>query len=237
MTGFGLIVSREQQMGIRDWPKKERPREKLLGYGADALSEAELIACWLGSGNRGSSAIDLARNLLSTFGGLRGLFHAPRKVLFAQPGFGPVRFAQMQAWLELSRRYLAETLPRGPELTSPRATSRFLQARLRDLDHELFCALFLDNRHRVIRFQPLFRGTIDGASVHPRDVVKQALGLNAAALILAHNHPSGVADPSQADHLITRRLRDALALVDIRVLDHLVVGDGTCFSFAEQGFL
>ncbi len=224
-------------MGIADWPKTERPRERLLAHGADAISEAELLACWLGSGIRGSSAIDLARSLLSRFGSLRGLFHASSEALCEQPGFGPARYVQMQAWLELSRRYLAETLPRGPELTSPGATSRFLQSKLRDLDHELFCALFLDNRHRVIRFQPLFRGTIDGASVHPRDVVKQALGLNAAAMILAHNHPSGVADPSQADHLITRRLRDALALVDIRVLDHLVVGDGTCFSFAEQGFL
>ncbi len=224
-------------MGIRDWPKSERPREKLLGHGADTMSEAELLACWLGSGSRGTTALEIARALITRFDGLRGLFHASKDDLCQQKGFGPARYVQLQAWLELSRRYLAETLPRGPELTSPGATSRFLQARLRDLDHELFCALFLDNRHRVIRFQPLFRGTIDGASVHPRDVVKQALGLNAAAMILAHNHPSGVAEPSQADHLITRRLRDALALVDIRVLDHLVVGDGTCFSFAEQGFL
>ena len=153
------------------------------------------------------------------------------------PGFGLAKYALLQASLELARRHYAELMQAGPALANPRATRDFLRARLRDRDHEVFCCLFLDNRHRVIAFDEVFRGTIDGASVHPRDVVKLALTRNAAAVILAHNHPSGVAEPSQADEVITGRLRDALALVDIRVLDHIVVGDGVCVSFAERGLL
>ena len=152
-------------------------------------------------------------------------------------GLGDAKYALLQASLELSRRHYAEQMQTGPALANPRATREFLRARLRDRDHEVFCCLFLDNRHRVISFDEVFRGTIDGASVHPREVVKLALARNAAAVILAHNHPSGVAEPSQADELITGRLREALALVDIRVLDHIVVGDGACVSFAERGLL
>jgi DNA repair protein RadC len=153
------------------------------------------------------------------------------------PGLGAARYALLQASLELSRRHYAELMQSGPALANPRATRDFLRARLRDLDHEVFCCLFLDNRHRLIAFEELFRGTIDGASVHPREVVRQALYCNAASVILAHNHPSGVAEPSQADELITLRLKDALGLVDIRVLDHLIVGDSRCVSLAERGVI
>ncbi len=162
---------------------------------------------------------------------------ADRREACRRRGLGPARWAELQAALELVRRHHLERLRHGPSLTSPRAARDFLVARLRDRDQEVFCCLFLDSRHRLIAFEELFDGTIDGASVHPREVVKQALRRNASAVILAHNHPSGVAEPSQADEIITVRLRDALALVDIRVLDHLIVGDGTCSSLAERGVL
>jgi len=222
---------------IRDWPAGERPREKLLSGGPACLSDAELLAIFLRTGARGQSAVDLARELLIGFGGLRGLLTADLVSFSALPGLGPVKYTQLQAGLELARRHLEENLRRGPALSSPEAVRRFLRARLRDLPHEVFCCLYLDNRNRVIGFEELFRGTIDGASVHPREVVKHALARNAAALILAHNHPSGIAEPSQADEVITRRLKSALALVDIRVHDHLVVGDSACVSFAERGLL
>ena len=179
----------------------------------------------------------MARDLLTEFGSLRGLLTAERERVCAAPGLGPARYVALQAALELARRHYQELMTAGSALANPRATREFLRMRLRDLPHEVFCCVYLDNRHRVIGFEELFRGTIDGASVHPREVVKQALARNAAAVILAHNHPSGVAEPSQADELITRRLKEALALVDIRVLDHLVVGDGVCESFAERGLL
>ena len=224
-------------MQIRDWPVTERPREKLLQRGAETLTEAELLAVVLRHGHRGTNALELARSLLVEFGSLRGLLTAGQEAVCRHRGIGPTRWAQIQAALELVRRHHLERLRQGPLLASPRAAREFLVARLRDRDHEVFCCLFLDNRHRVICFDEVFRGTIDGASVHPRDVVKLALARNAAAVILAHNHPSGVAEPSQADELITGRLREALALVDIRVLDHIVVGDGACVSFAERGLL
>ncbi len=224
-------------MSICHWPEQERPREKLLARGPDALSDAELLAIFLRCGIQGLSAVDLARELLSRFGSLRCLLTADQEEFCAGRGLGLAKYVELQAVLELGRRHLAETLDRSDPLTSPEATRRFLQARLRDLPHEVFAALFLDNRHRVIRYEELFRGTIDGASVHPREVVKAALKLNAAALIFAHNHPSGVAEPSHADERLTRRLRDALGLVDIRVLDHVVVGDGQMVSFAERGLL
>ncbi len=179
----------------------------------------------------------MARGLLGEFRSLRGLLTAERHAVCRVRGLGAAKYALLQASLELSRRHYAEQMQMGPALANPRATREFLRARLRDRDHEVFCCLFLDNRHRVICFDEVFRGTIDGASVHPREVVKLALARNAAAVILAHNHPSGVAEPSQADELITGRLREALALVDIRVLDHIVVGDGACVSFAERGLL
>ena len=219
------------------WHESERPREKLLRLGASSLSEAELLAILLQTGTPGRSALDTARVLLGEFRSLRGLLSAERQRVCRTRGLGTAKFALLQASLELSRRHYAEEMQAGPALSNPRATREFLRAQLRDRDHEVFCCLFLDNRHRVIAFDEIFRGTIDGASVHPRDVVKLALARNAAAVILAHNHPSGIAEPSQADEMITGRLRDALALVDIRVLDHIVVGDGACVSFAERGLL
>ena len=222
-------------MKIHDWPAAERPREKLLRQGAAALSEAELIAIWLRAGRPGQNAVELARRLLAEFGSLRGLFAADPEALSRCPGVGPVRYAELQAVLELARRQHLETLHAGPPLTSPRLAADYLLAQLRDRDHEVFCCLYLDNRHRLIGFEELFKGTIDGASVHPREVVKRALARRAAAVILAHNHPSGVAEPSRADEAITTRLREALALVDIRVVDHVIVGDGVCVSLAERG--
>lgn len=224
-------------MAISDWPLDERPREKLLGRGAAALTDAELLAVLLGNGITGHSAVDLARDSLRHFGSLRRLIAAQRDHFCARPGLGPVRFAQLQAAVEIARRHLSEILRAGPSLASPKATRDYLAARLRDLEHEVFCCLLLDNRHRLLHVEELFRGTIDGASVHPREVVKLALQRNCAAVIVAHNHPSGVAEPSAADEQITRRVKEALALVDIRLLDHIIVGDGACVSLAERGLL
>ena len=224
-------------MSIRDWPPAERPREKLLRCGPAALSEAELLAVVMRTGIPGSSAVDLARAALVKFGGLRALLSAEPERFVEAHGLGPARYAELQAALEIARRHYQQKLAAGSCLTSPRATREFLVAQLRDRPYEVFCCLYLDNRHRLTGFAELFRGTIDGASVHPREVIREALGHRAAAVILAHNHPSGVAEPSQADELITRRLRDALALVDIRLLDHLIVGDGTCVSLAELGLI
>ncbi len=224
-------------MSIRHWPIGERPREKLLQRGAGALSDSELIALLLQFGIRGRSAVDVARDLLTEFQSLRGLLNADPARACATPGLGPARFARLQASLELARRHYQERMQIGCVLANPRATREFLQMRLRDLTHEVFCCVYLDNRNRVTGFEELFRGTLDGASVHPREVVKHALARNAAAVILAHNHPSGVAEPSQADEIITQRLKEALGLVEIRVLDHIVVGDGACESFAERGLL
>ncbi len=228
-------------MSIRDWPANERPREKLLANGAHSLSDAELLAVLVGgSGRRGQDAVAAARALLGRHQSLRALLSAQRHHTLstpAAPGLGTVGYCRLQAAVELARRHYAEALRVGPPLDSPQATRDFLIRRLRDSPHELFCCLHLDNRHRLIAFDELFRGTIDGASVHPREVVKQALARNAAAVILAHNHPSGIAEPSQADELVTRRLREALQLVDIRVLDHMIVADNGCLSFAERGLM
>ncbi|HEY6642070.1 RadC family protein [Povalibacter sp.] len=224
-------------MSICDWPVGERPREKLLELGPQALSEAELLAILIRTGTRGRSAIDVARDLLTEFGSLRSLLTADKEKVCAAHGLGPARYAALQAALELTRRHYQQLMLTGSALANPRATKEFMRMRLRDLPYEVFCCVYLDNRNRVIAFDELFRGTIDGASVHPREVVKEALARNAAGVILAHNHPSGVAEPSQADELITRRLKQALALVDIRVLDHLIIGDGVCESFAERGLL
>ncbi len=224
-------------MAISDWPIDERPREKLLDRGAAALCDAELLAILLRNGTPGHSSLDVARNLLKSFGSLRKLLAADRRRFCAQPGMGAARFAELQAALEIARRQMSESLRTGPSLSSPRATCDFLIAKLRDLEHEVFCCLYLDKRHRLIQFEELFRGTIDGASVHPREIVKLALQRNCAAVIVAHNHPSGVAEPSQADQLITQRVKEALALVDIRLLDHIIVGDGVSVSLAERGLL
>jgi len=224
-------------MPITDWPREERPREKLLLRGAQALSDAELLAIFLRTGVKGQTAVDLARNLLKEFGGLRHLLAAEQERFCRGRGLGLAKFTQLQAILEMSRRHLHEQLQLGDALTSPAATRRYLQARLRHYPYEVFSCLFLDNRHRVLHYEELFRGTIDGASVHPREVVKRSLELNAAALILAHNHPSGIAEPSQADRQITGHLKQALALVDIRVLDHIVIGEGEPLSLAELGMI
>jgi DNA repair protein RadC len=222
---------------IKAWPPGERPREKLLDLGPQALSDAELLAVVLRSGAPGKSAVALARELLSRFSSLRGLVRADAAQVCTVDGLGPGKYAQLQAAVELSRRCLAEPLRRGAVLDGPAAVMDLMRATLRDRPYEVFCCLFLDNRNQGIFLEMLFRVAVDGASVHLREVVRQALACNAGAVILAHNHPSGIAEPSQADEFITRRLASALALVDIRVLDHLVIGDGAPVSFAERGLL
>jgi DNA repair protein RadC len=224
-------------MAISDWPTFERPREKLLQRGAGALSDAELIAIFLRTGVRGKTAVDVARDLLDTHAGLRPFLDAGQSQVCATPGLGAAKYVLFQAALELGRRYLDQTLARGDALTNAEQTRRYLTARLRHYPHEVFACLFLDNRHRIIAFEELFHGSIAGASVYPREVVRRSLHHNAAAAIFAHNHPSGVAEPSQADIQMTRRLQDALELVDVRVLDHIVIGDGGSVSFAERGLL
>lgn len=194
------------------------------------MGDADLLARIIGNK-------PLAQRLLLRFGGLHPLLHADAKALTSEPGVGGGRSAQLQAIPELARRYFEQSLPVGATIRSPADTESFLQAKLRHLPHELFCCLYLDNRHRVLRFDKLFRGTIDGTSVYPREVVKEALAINAAAVILAHNHPSGVAEPSQADERITQRLKSALDLVDIRLLDHLIIGQAQTTSLASRGLL
>ena len=224
-------------MTIRDWPSAERPREKLLQQGAGSLSDGELLAIFLRTGVKGSSAVDLARQLLHRFGGLRALISADRKSFCQEVGLGPAKYAQLQAVLEISRRCQSEKLQRDSVLESPDAVRDYLRLQLADRQREVFACLFLDNQHRVICFEELFQGTIDSATVHPREIVKVALSHNAAAVILAHNHPSGVAEPSQADRNITLVIRDALQILDIRLLDHMVVGDTQVISLAEQGVI
>lgn len=225
-------------MPISEWPAHLRPREKLLSQGAGSLTDAELLAIFLRTGVRGSSAVDLAGALLSPrrFGGFRGLLRASLDEFREAPGLGEAKFAQLQAVMELARRHMAEDLARNNPLRDPGAVRRYLVAELRDRDHEIFSAVFLDNQHRVVALERLAEGTIDGASVYPREVVKRALRHGSSAVIFAHNHPSGVAEPSAADRALTERLKAALALVDIRVLDHFVVGE-TLVSFAERGWL
>lgn len=224
-------------MTITDWPESERPREKLLQQGAQSLSDAELLAIFLRTGTPGVTAVDLARQLLRDFGGLRALLSADKDRFCAGHGLGPAKYSQLQAVLEMARRYLHEALVRGEALTTAQSTRQYLQLQLRDKQQELFACLFLDSQNKVIAYEVLFYGTIDAASVYPREVVKRCMALNAAAVIFAHNHPSGIAEPSQADERITTRLISALSLVDIRVLDHFIVGDGELVSFAERGLL
>ena len=224
-------------MSMRHWPTSERPREKLLRHGPASLSDAELLAIFLRTGVRGKTAVELGREALAAFRGLRPLLEAKPAVLQQIKGVGTSKYVQLKAALELGRRYLESTLERGSVLDNPDTTRDYLRMRLRSYEHEVFACLFLDNRHRIICFEEMFNGTIDSASVHPREVVKRALHHNAAALILAHNHPSGTAEPSRSDQLLTQRLRDALQLVDVRVLDHFVIGDGETTSFAERGLM
>jgi DNA repair protein RadC len=223
-------------MSIRQWPEQERPREKLLTRGCQALSDAELLAVLLGSGVPGKDAIALGRELLTTCGGLSALLGDPSGEVPLR-GIGPAKRARLLAALELARRSLAEQLADRPSLGNPSDSGAYLRARLRHLPYEVFGCLYLDNRHRVLAFEELFRGTVDGASVHPREVVRACLRHNASAVIFAHNHPSGVAEPSAADRTITRQLRDALQLIDVRVLDHLVIGSGEPASMAALGML
>lgn len=224
-------------MRIRDWPAAERPREKLLTQGPGALSTAELLALLIGHGREGLTAVDMARQALQHYGGIRDLLDAPMEDLLLRIDWGPARVARLHASVELSRRYLSESLSRKGKLTSPAATREFLRAQLRGYDHEVFAVLYLDNQHRVIAFEEIFRGTLDSCSIHPREVVKRSLAQRAGAVIFAHNHPSGVAEPSAADRHITQRLKAALDLVEVRTLDHLVIGDGEPVSFAERGWL
>lgn len=224
-------------MSIKDWPLSERPREKLLTRGPRALSDAELLAIFIRSGTRGQTALDLSRHALSELGGLRALLDCELDRFCRLPGLSTAKFVALSASLELGRRYLESRLQRGEALANPDDTRRYLESRLKSYSQEVFACLFLDNRHRIICFEEMFYGTIDGASVHPREVVRRALSHNAAAIIVTHNHPSGVAEPSRADRALTRRLREATALVDVRLLDHVVVGDGETVSFAERGWL
>ena len=224
-------------MGIVDWPERERPRERLLAHGAGQLSDAELVAVCLRSGMRGKSAVDLGRELLARFGGLAGLLSAGLADLAAVKGLGSAKSAQLAAVLELARRALREELRSASALTSPGAVRDYLRLALGGRPHEVFLCLYLDAQHRVIDSEELFRGSLTQTSVYPREVVKGALRANAAAVILAHNHPSGVAQPSPADELLTRQLKEALALVDVRVLDHFIVAGTQALSFAERGLL
>jgi DNA repair protein RadC len=224
-------------MSIRNWPAEDRPRERLLKQGASSLTDAQLLAIFLRTGVSGMSAVDLARRLLDEFGGLRALLEADQLSFSAHLGLGPAKYAQLQAVLEMSRRHLAESLERDSVLESPAAVREYLTAQLRHEKHEVFGCLFLDSKHRVLAFEALAQGTIDGANVYPRHVVKRALTHNASALILCHNHPSGAVQPSQADRLLTKHLKEALALVDVRVLDHFIIGEGAPLSMAECGLM
>lgn len=224
-------------MSIRDWPEGERPREKLLAQGAAGLSDAELLAIFLRTGVPGLSAVDLARQLLTGFGGLRGLLSADRQAFCAGKGLGEAKYAQLQAVLELARRHLSETLAERDLLREPSLVRHYLSSQLRDRDRERFVGLFLDAQNRLMASELLAEGSLSEASVYPREVVKTALRLGAAAVIFAHNHPSGMPEPSEADRRLTERLKQALATVDVRVLDHFVVGEGAPVSFAERGLI
>jgi DNA repair protein RadC len=220
-------------ISIRDLPREQRPREKLAARGAEALSDAELLAVLLGSGHSGRNAVELGTSLLADAGGLKSLLDLPRHRMRV----GRVSWCRIRAGIELGRRYADAQLRTGARLSDPSVTAQYLKTRLGGYAYEVFACLFLDNRHRVISFQELFRGSIDGAHVHPREVVRSCLLHNAAAVILAHNHPSGITEPSAADRAITLRLREALGLIDVRVLDHFIVGDGVPVSLARRGWL
>jgi DNA repair protein RadC len=221
-------------MAISSWPAAERPRERLLEHGATCLTDAELVAVLLRTGIRGKSAVDLARELLESFGGITGMLAAK---LGAVKGLGPAKRAQLAAALELARRAIGEDLKAGALLTSPGAVRDYLRLAIGARQQEVFVCIWLDAQHRVIRFEEPFRGTLTQTSVYPREIVKSALEVNAAAVIFAHNHPSGAAQPSQADELLTRSLKEALALVDIKVLDHFIIAGNQAISFAERGLV
>ena len=222
---------------IAEWPASERPRERLIAHGPAALTDAELVSLVLGTGTSRASALDLARELLGRHRGLAGLFAEPLAKLVGADGIGPAKAAKLKAGIELARRLLREEISHGSALTSPEAVRDYLRLTLASLPHEAFVVLFLDSQHRLLAADELFRGTLAQTSVYPREIVKAALARNAAAVIFAHNHPSGVAEPSRADELLTQALKQALALVDIRTLDHFVVAGHRVVSFAERGLL
>jgi DNA repair protein RadC len=224
-------------MAINDWPTDDRPREKLLAKGAGSLSDAELLAIFLRTGTVGKSAVDLARALLAKFGSLAGLIASRREEFCAFPGLGDAKYAQLHAATELTRRALAAEMKSGINLSSPAVVRDFLRLSIQSRPIEIFMGLFLDAQNRVIAAEELFSGTLTQTSVFPREVVRKALHYNAAAMIFAHNHPSGVAEPSHADETLTQALKEALALIDVRVLDHFVIGRGATLSFAERGLL
>lgn len=224
-------------MTIMDWPVNDRPREKLLKLGSHTLSDAELLAIFLRTGIPGKTAVDLARELLVSFGSLRGLLEATKQEFCQGVGLGMAKYALLQASLEMSTRYKLASIDRFDQLSSAEQVRSYLTSKLRGYQYEVFLALFLDSQHRLITSEELFQGTINGASVYPREIVKKVLYHNAAAVIFAHNHPSGVAEPSDADMNITARLIHALDLIDVKVLDHFVVGDQEIVSFAERGLL
>jgi len=224
-------------MSIKDWPKNERPREKLLALGPAVLSDAELLAILLCTGTKGKTAIDLARELIDYYGGLRKILTAKFSDFRKLPGLGAAKYALLQAVMEMNRRQHKEKLFCGQSLKSPNSSKDYLLSELRDHEQEIFACIFLDSRNRVISFEKLFFGTINGASVHPREVLKRCLHHNASAIIMAHNHPSGVPEPSQSDQTLTASLTSTLALIDVSVLDHFVIGNGVLVSFAERGLL
>lgn len=224
-------------MTIAGWPLSERPREKLLTLGPRFLSDAELLAIFLRTGIRGKTAVDLARELISEFGDLKKLLKAHPHLFYQKMGIGKAKIAMIKAGLELGRRFLEETLSFGEILNSSEITKKFLMNRLQHYAHEVFACLFLDNHHSVIAFEELFQGTLNESNVYPREVVKHSLAYNAAKVILAHNHPSGRTDPSFADKEVTELLKEALSLVGVQIIDHIIIGKNNCFSFAESGLI
>lgn len=224
-------------MAITHWPLSERPREKLLQKGVNTLSDAELLAIFLRTGITGKSAVDLARELLSHFGSLTSIFAASQNNFCQIPGMGIAKYAQLQAVLEMSRRALGEELKKGNTLSSPELVRNFLRLSLANKQHEVFIGIFLDAKNHAIATEELFSGTLTQTSVYPREIIKRALFHNAAAIIFAHNHPSGVAEPSHADKILTQSLKQALAFIDVKILDHFVIGNGTALSFAEHDLI
>lgn len=228
--------SETNNMVLKDWPELERPREKLLHQGSNSLSDAELLAIFLRTGVKGCHVVDLARQLLKSFGSIGAIYSASHEDFCSHHGLGTAKYVQLQACLEMSKRYLAEQLTQqGSALTSSQATRNYLLSELRNESREIFAIMFLDNQHQILKFERLFYGTIDAAAVYPRVVVEQALKHHAAAVILTHNHPSGIAEASLADKQITKKLEQALQLIDVRVLDHIIVAGHQCYSFAENG--
>jgi DNA repair protein RadC len=224
-------------MTIMSWPKSERPRERLIKHGPSSLSDSELLAVFLRTGAKGETAVDLARGLLKEFGGLRGLLEAKQEAVTSRFGLGPAKYAQLKACLEVGRRYLDQSMPAAEALESPSAVKKYLKSMVLHEDKEVFGCLFLNSKHRIIGFEVLFTGTIDSASIYMREVVKRVLARNAAAVIFCHNHPSGDAEPSPCDIALTEKLMKSLAMIDVRVLDHIVVGSGEPLSMLEQGLM